>query len=207
MPTAEIIIPTIHARPDLLNGCVEGVIETTGQKPVVVSGGSFADNCNAGGSGSAADVFVFLNDDCELLANWLPPLLAAFENPKVGIAGSKLVYPDGRLQHAGVSFRHRNGLLEAFNITDCDAPTRTVEAITGACMAVRRDCWAELGGFDAGYVNGYEDVDLCLRAREAGWQIRYVRESVVVHLESQSGQARWTHVRHNIARLQERWNA
>jgi GT2 family glycosyltransferase len=203
--TVSIIIPTIHANPEMLAGCVEGVLETTGQKPVVVSGGSFAGNCNTGAQGSAAEVFVFLNDDCELLSGWLPPLLAAFDDKNVGIAGSKLVYPDGRLQHAGVSFRHRNGKLEAFNITDCDPPSRVVEAVTGACMAVRRECWEQIGGFDPEYVNGYEDVDLCLRAQTEGWQIRYVAESVVVHLESQSGHARWTHVRENIALLQERW--
>lgn len=202
--TFEVVIPTIHANPDLLAGCVEGVIETTGQKPVVVAGGSFAGNCNTGASGSAAEFLVFLNDDCLLLAGWLEPLLAAFEDPRVGVAGCKLVYPNGQLQHAGVWFDQPNGVLTAHNLLT-DAPTRTVEAVTGACMAVRRECWTELRGFDAGFVNGYEDVDLCLRARKAGWQIRYVAESVVVHFESQSGQARWTHVHQNIARLQELW--
>lgn len=199
----EIVIPTIYET-DLIVGCVEGVYETTGQRPVVVEGGTFAENCNRGADGSSADLFVFLNDDCELLTGWLAPLVEAFNDPTVGIAGSRLVYLDGRLQHAGVSFRQRNGLLEAFNITT-DGPSRIVEAVTGACMAVRAECWNQLGGFDTGFVNGYEDVDLCLRARGNGWRVRYVAESVVIHHESQSGPARWTHVRQNIARLQELW--
>ncbi len=204
MLTAEIIIPTIRANPDLLAGCVEGTFETTGQMPVVVEGGTFAENCNLGADGTDADVVVFLNDDTIPLIGWLEPLIEAFDDPTVGIAGSKLVYPDGSLQHAGVGFRHVGGLLEAFNITDVDPPSRYVEAVTGACLAIRSDLFADLDGFDAGFVNGYEDVDLCLRAREGGWHCWYARESVVVHLESRSGPARWTHVRENVMRLQEK---
>jgi GT2 family glycosyltransferase len=203
--TFEVIIPTIRARPDLLAACIEGVRETTGQKPVVVEGGTFAENCNQGAEGTDAEIVVFLNDDCELLAGWLSPLIEAFDNPNTVIAGPKLVYPDGRIQHAGVGFRDRDGLLEAYNILD-DLPSRYVEAVTGACMAVRTSTFRELGGFDTGYVNGYEDVDFCIRADTDDESIRYVAESVVIHHESQSGPARWTHVRQNIARLQ-RWNA
>lgn len=203
----DVIIPTIRANPGLLAACVEGVIETTGQKPIIVDGGTFAENCDHGASEATGDLLVFLNDDTELLSGWLEPLVEAFDDPKVGCAGVKLVYPDGRLQHAGVSFRQRDGLLEAFNITDTDPGTRNVEAVTGACLAIRAELFRELGGFDESFRNGYEDVDLCLRVRQAGRLIRYVAESVVVHLESASGPARWAHVRENIALLQERWNA
>lgn len=204
MLTAEIVIPTIRANPDLLAGCIEGVFETAGQMPVIAEGGTFAENCNLGADGTAADVVVFLNDDTIPLVGWFEPLIAAFDDPTVGIAGSKLVYLDGSLQHAGVGFRLRGGLLEAFNITDADPPARYVEAVTGACLAIRTDLFHDLAGFDVGFVNGYEDVDLCLRARDAGWKCWYERQSVVVHLESRSGPARWTHVRENVTRLQEK---
>lgn len=199
-----VVIPTIRANPAMLAACIEGVRQTTGLKPLVAEGGTFAENCNEGARGTDG-VVVFLNDDCECLEGWLAPLAAAFEDPKVGIAGSKLVYPDGRLQHAGVGLRTIGGVLEAYNVTLGDFLTRDVEAVTGACLAIRADLFDELGGFDESFRNGYEDVDLCLRASVAGWRIRYVRESVVIHHESQSGAPRWAHVRENIALLQERW--
>jgi GT2 family glycosyltransferase len=202
----EIIIPTIRANPDMLAGCVEGVIETTGITPILSEGGTFAENCNAAAEGSAADVFVFLNDDTQPLTGWFEPLVAQFADWQVGIAGSRLVFPDGRIQHAGVYFASPDGVLTAYNHTT-EQPSGLCAAVTGACMAVSRFAWRILGGFDPGFVNGYEDVDLCIRASRAGFHIRYAAESTVIHYESQSGPARWTHVRQNIARLQERWNA
>jgi GT2 family glycosyltransferase len=80
-----------------------------------------------------------------------------------------------------------------------------VEAVTGACLAVRRDVFFKHGGFDVGYRNGYEDVDFCLTVRAAGGRIVYDPMSVVTHVESASGPARWAHFRGNVARLQERW--
>jgi GT2 family glycosyltransferase len=202
--TFEVIIPTIRACSDLLAACIEGVIETTGQKPLVVEGGTFAENCNLGAAGTAADVLIFLNDDCELLTGWLEPLLKPFEDERVGIVGAKLVYPDGRVQHAGVWFDQPNGVLTAHNHLD-DFPSRNVDAVTGACMAVRATTFHDLGGFDPAFRNGYEDVDLCLRARRDGWRIWYECDSVLIHHESQSGPARWAHVRENIDLLQARW--
>jgi GT2 family glycosyltransferase len=198
-----VIVPTILANPGMLTACVEGVIETTGHKPAVIEGGTFAENCNKGADEADGDLLLFLNDDCQVLTGWLDALVEAFNSPTVGIAGSKLVYPDGRIQHAGVGFRD-NGGLEAYNLLE-DLPTRDVNAVTGACFAIRADLFTDIGGFDETFRNGYEDVDLCLRVLLAEWRIRYVAESVVIHHESQSGAARWAHVRDNIALLQERW--
>lgn len=197
----KVIIPTIRANPKMLRRCIE-IVRDSGIEPTVAEGGTFAQNCNSAAIGD--DLLLFLNDDTEPQSGWLEPIVAAFDDEKVGIVGCKLIYPNGSLQHAGVGFRDNNG-IEAFNITFFDFPTRDVEAVTGACMAVRTSMFDDLGGFDEGFRNGYEDIDLCLRASLAGWRIVYVAESVVVHHESQSGPARWTHVRDNIARLQERW--
>ncbi len=196
-----VIIPTIRANPEMLAGCIEGVIETTGLTPIVIGLGSFAENCNTGAEGADGDLLVFLNDDTQLLIGWLQPLVDAFTDPTVGIAGSRLVYPDGRVQHAGVYFDRPGGVLTAHNYTE-ERPSGSVDAVTGACMAVRADLFFNLGGFDRSYVNGYEDVDLCIRAKKLGFEIVYVAESTVIHYESQSGAARWTHVRENVARLQ-----
>lgn len=198
----KIIIPTIHANPLMLVRCVAIVRATTGLEPVLESGGTFAENCNRAATGPGP--YLFLNDDTEPQPGWLEPISAAFDDPDVGIVGCRLIYPHGQIQHAGVDFRDRCG-LEAYNIRE-ELPTRDVPAVTGACMAVRADVFHDLDGFDLAYRNGYEDVDLCLRATAAGWRIRYVADATVVHHESQSGPARWTHVRDNIRLLQERWS-
>lgn len=193
-----IIVPTIFARPDLLAQCLASV-----GSAVVVSGGTFAENCNRGAEVDS-DFYVFLNDDTVVPEGWLDHLLAPFSDPQVGIVGCRLTYPDGRIQHAGVYLDNPGGVLTAYNRTE-DSPSRVVEAVTGACMAVRASCFWDLDGFDESFVNGYEDVDLCLRAHAAGWTVRYTDQVTVVHHESQSGPARWTHVRENVQRLQEKW--
>ena len=169
----------------------------------------FGRACNQGAAVSSGQTFVFLNNDTEVTYRWLEPLVQAAE--RWGIAGPKLVYPDGRIQHAGVRlYRDGNGVLTAENIgrgepdEGFDDPA-TVDAVTGACLAVRRDVFAVCGGFDLGYWNGYEDVDLCLTATSKDWMCRYVPASKVVHLESESGPQRWTRVNENVRRLQEKW--
>lgn len=72
-------------------------------------------------------------------------------------------------------------------------------------MAVHRNCWDQLGGFDESFWNGYEDVDLCIRASRGGWSIRYEPDAVVTHHESASGPERWSRVRENIALLNDKW--
>jgi GT2 family glycosyltransferase len=131
--------------------------------------------------------------------------LHAFEDPGVGIVGCKLVDPNGDLQHTGIYFGLADGIVTAYNRLE-EAPSGEVVAVTGACLMVRSDLFRELGGFDEGFRNGYEDVDLCLRARAKGWKVWYCADSVVMHHESQSGPARWTWVRENMQRLQDKWH-
>jgi GT2 family glycosyltransferase len=198
-----IVIPTLD-RSDLLAECVEAVTSTTGLTPVVVAfGWPFAEHCNYGATFDG-DPIVFLNDDTVPQPGWLGALTAPFADPAVGIVGCRLVFPDGKIQHAGVYLDEPGGVLTAHNILT-DASSGPVEAVTGACMAVRRACWDDVGPFDEGFVNGYEDVDLCLQARAAGWTVRYTADATVIHHESQSGPARWSHVRQNVERLQEKW--
>lgn len=167
----------------------------------------YARGCNLGAAVASGDVIVFLNNDTEVQPGWLDALLSNFDEPTVGIVGAQLRYPDGRVQHAGVDvFRDDNGIL-----TGAHAPVamaeigRSLQAVTGACMAVRSDLFFALGGFYEKYWNGYEDVDFCLAATADGWTIRYEPRAVVTHHESASGPERWRKVRENIALLQERW--
>ncbi len=155
--------------------------------------GGFATACNAGAAqAGTVDWLVFLNNDTIPIAGWLDALLDGVEREpdgdEVGIVGAKLLFPNGTVQHAGVAIgrdrwpRHLYtgfpGEHEAVN-----RPKR-LAAVTAACMLVRRDLFEQLGGFDAAFHNGYEDIDLCHRATAAGYAIRYEPSAVLYHLES-----------------------
>lgn len=199
-----IIIPTIRANEDLLTSLIAN-LHLHGHNFVITEGRSFAENCNKGAADATEDFLIFLNDDTLPHVGWLQPLLDAFSDPEVGIVGARLLYPDGRIQHAGVWFDAPDGVLTAHNELQ-DLESRDVDAVTGACLAIRRTLFEDCDGFDPLFRNGYEDVDLCLRVRAGGWRIRYIADSTLTHYESQSGPARWSHVNDNVRRLQELWN-
>lgn len=168
----------------------------------------FAAACNLGARAASASVVIFLNTDTEVHEGWLDPLMAAVEDPGVGVAGSRLLYPDGRIQHAGMALmpgcepthlhRHAPGDLPAA------LRTRDLTLLTAACVAVRRDLFVEAGGFDEGYRNGYEDTDLCLRLARDGYVARYCGDSVVTHHEGKSP-GRADAEEHNALRFRARW--
>ncbi len=204
MVNVSVIIPTIHYAPEMLAKC-EKLVRQDVEEVIVPDGGTFAENCNTGAAQATGDIIIFLNDDTEPQKGWLLPLIdPIIRDPSIGITGAKLVYPDGTIQHAGVYLTMENGLLTARNVC-WNAATGTVAAVTGACLAIRRDLFTHLGGFDTDFKNGYEDIDLCLRASHVPMQILYVAESVVLHYESQSGPRRWSHVDSNVRLLQEKW--
>jgi len=203
-----IIIPTINYRPDLLERCVDSVTRTLTDQDelLIVENGTYAENCNQGARRAAGETLIFLNDDIKIdQDDWLELLLEPFDDPTVGIVGCRLIYPDGRIQHSGVYFEAPDGILTAYNRT-WDADSGPVNAVTGACFAIRETLFTELEGFDTGFRNGYEDVDLCLRAQQAGYQIWYQNACTLIHHESQSGPKRWEHVNDNVERLQQLWS-
>jgi GT2 family glycosyltransferase len=204
-----IVIPTLDPESEMVRACVRAISEGPHADTyrLVVQHDEqrdgFASTCNLGAK-ETDDTLVFLNDDTIPQPGWLDALTAAAEQHD--IVGAHLVYPDGGTQHSGVFLRREpDGTLTAYN-RKRPAPSGEVPAVTGACLAIRRDVWDELGGFDESFVNGYEDVDLCLRARQAGHTVWFSAESNVVHLESQSDPAlRFGHAQENIALLQQRW--
>ena len=148
---------------------------------------------NRGAQAASGEVLVFLNDDIEpLSADWLNELLAQVQRPEVGVVGAKLLYPSGAIQHAGIALGlmdgtghpHRGTLGQSF--WPWSLATRNVSAVTGACLAIRRRVFEELGGFDACFPVNYNDVDLCLRARRAGYEVLCETSAVLRHLESRT---------------------
>ena len=154
----------------------------------------FALACNQGAAVASGDFLLFLNNDTIPRRGWLTTLLdVTASDSSIAIAGSKLLYPDGRIQHAGVAFVP-DGIcpapLHIYRYERANAPhvnkQRCFQAVTGACMLVRRNTFMALGGFDEDYLNGHEDIDLCLRAREHGHRIIYEPRSVVIHYEAKT---------------------
>ena len=170
----------------------------------------FAVACNRGAALARGRWLVFLNNDTVPQPGWLDALVAEAERVGAGIAGSKLLYPDGTIQHAGVGFRDDGSPFVLHHTHPADWPEanrpRDVRAVTGAAMLVDRTLFADLGGFDERYLNGYEDLDLCCRARARGQRVRYVPDSVLYHFGSVAAGRFAAHDR-NAALFEERWGA
>ncbi|MEQ9814016.1 MAG: glycosyltransferase family 2 protein [Azospirillaceae bacterium] len=149
----------------------------------------FSAACNRGATQAPADFYLFLNNDVLLARDALSAMIAAMAaDPGLGICGSRLMFPDGTIQHAGVLMAGPPG--GPYHVGRRQPPravsvSRTdFQAVTGACALVRRETFEALGGFDETFTFGYEDVDLCLRARQAGWRVRCVQAPESLHFES-----------------------
>jgi GT2 family glycosyltransferase len=140
------------------------------------------------------EFLVFLNDDTEVLdSSWLDRLAGQVERPDVGIVGARLLYPSGTLQHGGVAIGVGPGCAHIGRDTATPVAhwpwldlTRDVSAVTGACMAIRRQVFGEVGSFAEAFPVNYNDIDLCLRVREAGYRVIYDAGVIMRHYECQS---------------------
>lgn len=176
----------------------------------------FAKANNQGVEIAGGKYIVFLNNDTESQQGWLTSMLEIIANDEnVGAVGSKLLYPDHTIQHGGVLIidNRVNGdpLLaqNAFIKKPAKFPDANViqyyQALTAACLLVKKSIFKEVGGFDEDYWNGYEDVDLCFKLQEKNYKLVYQPKSVVIHYESQSGNERFKKVSDNIQRLHNKW--
>ena len=168
--------------------------ELSGQAEVILGEwqAGFAINSNRGLRAASGDV-VLLNSDVIAHKGWLERLQYwAYRVPRHGIVGPKLLYPDNRIQSAG-SYRNL-GAPEWFDhryrFTPADHGPANVPwpalGMTGACLYVKRAVIDDIGLLDEGYAMGYEDIDWCLRAWEADWQVAYYPRASLTHLESVS---------------------
>jgi GT2 family glycosyltransferase len=157
---------------------------------------NFAALNNGAASTSTADVLVFLNNDTEVIeGSWLEPLLEEAVRPEVGAVAPLLLYPDGKVQHAGAAIGlhgyagHPFAGLKPNEQTPfgrADGGTRNWLAVTAACMVVERRKFDEVGGFDESFVVAGNDVDLCLRLTAAGHRSLCVPHARLLHDESRS---------------------
>lgn len=152
----------------------------------------FLRSCNEAARHARGEYLLLLNNDTQVLPGWLDSLLDIFRSQAdVGAVGSKLLYPDGRLQEAGGIIWEDASGVNFGRFDDPDKPiydyVREVDYCSGASLLVRRDLFAELGGFDESYAPAYyEDTDLAFRLRERGLKVIYQPRSCIIHFEGVS---------------------
>lgn len=149
----------------------------------------FAAGNNAVLRDETADIVVLVNPDVVPAPGCLAALVGALADPSAGIAGARLHYPDGEIiQHAGGTITHPQALPGHYGMGERDegqhAARRDVEYVIGAAMAVRRSLLDKIGLMDEGFFLFFEDVDLCARARRAGFRVVYEPDATGIHIES-----------------------
>ena len=142
---------------------------------------------------------LFLNNDTEVIENeWLTAMAEHVQRPQVGAVGARLLLRNGTIQHAGVVLGVRGMVKHAFYGFPAESPgvcrqlqvTRNYSAVTGACLLTRRDVFQEVGGFDEEHLPViFNDVDLCLKMRKAGYLIVYTPFAKLYHDQSASRRA------------------
>jgi GT2 family glycosyltransferase/SAM-dependent methyltransferase len=163
----------------------------------------FLRNCNKAAARARGKFVVFLNNDAQVTPGWLNALAAALAEPGVGAAGPRIVYPNGVLQEAGNHIR-RGGSVEMIGLTDIPenprwAYQRDVDYVSGACLALPRALFEELGGFADDLAPAYcEDLDLSLRIRAKNLRIVYTPGAEILHHLSKSSDGLSTSYKHGL---------
>jgi glycosyltransferase involved in cell wall biosynthesis len=150
---------------------------------------------NRGVELSRGSFIALLNNDVEVINDsWLSEMVSRAQRPEVGMVGARLWYPNGAMQHGGVilgaggiaghahaGLRHEHGYFARAHLA------QNFSAVTAACAVVRRELYLQLGGFDeVNLAVAFNDVDFCLRLREAGYWIVWTPHAELVHHESAS---------------------
>jgi GT2 family glycosyltransferase/glycosyltransferase involved in cell wall biosynthesis len=179
----------------------------------------FVGSVNAGAAMARGRNIMLLNNDTEVQPGWMDELCDSFERDgRIGIAGSKLLFPNGTLQECGgIVWRLGDGWNYGRD-QDPERPEfcalRDVDYVSGAALMIRREVWDAVGGLSEEYAPAYyEDTDLCFKVREAGHRVVVQPYSRVVHHEGVSagtdvsGAGMKRYQRTNMARFAARWRS
>lgn len=167
----------------------------------------FAGSNNAGFRLGKNPLLLMLNSDIKIIhEQWLAAMAKPFDDPTVGIVGAKLIFfeeadplykksdfrPPGKIQHAGVAFNLVGNPYHVYQGWDRDhervSHRRDYNAVTGACLMVRRSLYNRLGGLDEDYRTGnFEDVQLCVQVRRSGYRVVYQPDAALYHFAGGSG--------------------
>ena len=144
---------------------------------------------------ATGEYLLLLNNDTEVISpNWIEEMLMYAQRPDVGIVGAMLYYPDDTVQHAGVIVGMKGVAAHAFagvernerGYADRLCYAQDLSAVTGACVLMRKEVFEQVGGIDESFAVNYNDIDLCLRIREAGYLVVWTPFAELYHYESKS---------------------
>ena len=154
---------------------------------------NFAAKCNLGAVKASGEILIFLNDDIEPISeDWIQTLVAHLEPEDTGIVGPMLIYDNGLVQSAGhinpgpVIFGRGESPLSKHGYGMPLWINRETSGLTGACVAMRRTTFYEVGGFSELFPNNYNDVDLCYKLQLAGYRCLWTPDATLYHFESKS---------------------
>ncbi len=217
-PLVSIIIPVFNEFAYTYN-CVQSIVNHTGKVPyeVIIADDCsddltkslgeiiegvrivrnetnlrFLKNCNRAADFAKGKYILFLNNDTQVQKDWLSSLVELIESADdIGMVGSKLIYPDGRLQEAGGIVWKDASVWNYGHGQDPGMPeynyVKETDYISGASIMIRAKLWREIGGFDERFAPAYyEDTDLAFSVRQRGCRVLYQPLSVVVHFEGVS---------------------
>lgn len=168
----------------------------------------FAKASNAGARRATGRYLLMANNDLVYKPGWLEPMLGAFHQygNNLGLLGNvqeRVI--DGAIDHAGIRLAHDGSLEHVQTVLSTGERCPKAWAVTGACFMMRRDDFNTLGGFDEAYVNGSEDVDLCLKVKARGMDVRVALDSRILHHVSLTRKHNSIQNENNSRRLQATW--
>ena len=191
----------------------DGIYTDHPQQIVLSANTGFAHACNLGARHTHSKYICFLNADTRVTPAWLDTMLDEINrDPRIGAVGNRQLDGRGRIHSCGSewswmtqSWEHVLRDQEPGNHKLWTQP-REVDVITASCLLVRHDVFAQVGGFDERYLHGYwEGADLCMKIRQAGYQIRFTPESEIVHYCGHSGGCHHKHYQRNADLHKSRW--
>ncbi|MDD2466581.1 MAG: glycosyltransferase [Desulfobulbus sp.] len=174
---------------------------------------------NLGAQKARGEILCLMNNDIEVLSpDWLEEMVSFACRPEVGCVGARMWYPDGRLQHGGVLLgvgrvagHSHKYLSKGHPGYFCRANLhQNLSAVTAACLTIRRSVYQQVGGLDETFAVAFNDVDFCLRVREAGYRNVWTPYAEMIHHESVTRGAEDTpekqaRFRGEVRKMQERW--
>lgn len=176
---------------------------------------SFAGKSNFATSLVPSGIVVLLNDDLEVVTpDWIEALVEQASRPEVGVAGGKLLFPDGSIQHAGIAIGMNGSAGHVFMGHPSDAAEygryasviRNYGAVTGALMAYRREVFDILGGFDEFFRVDYNDIDFCLRCIARGFRVVFTPYAKLYHFHNSTFNRKHD-LGHERAEFLRRWQS
>ncbi len=190
-----IVVDNGSADPDALALLAEIAADPRAEVLPFPGAFNFSAMNNAAARRARGQVLLLLNNDVELIEpGWLRAMVAHAMRPDVGAVGARLLYRDGSLQHGGMALGPAGRATHLLRGAPRDAPgylgqlaaTRDLSAVTAACLAIRADIWAQVGGMNERLPVAWNDVDLCQRVRAAGLRVIWTPHAVLLHLEGET---------------------